>query len=265
MMKKIISLIMTTVLAAGVAFFLNPTEAEAAMPCTYDTINQANAQIAAAQATYAQAQAAEATCKAAFEAVKAEGPSSLNYLAAASAYESARNRTKWAYDQITNAQAFLANIKARETTENDFENAVSALGTLTTLQSSNQDAKNAQDVANSAYAQMKLVQNVIVGYQQQLATSPSLQTQIDALNAQLAVLTADYANKQAIADQKKAAAAAAATAYASASYDKKYIDYMWNRDRYRDDPKCACFDMYTDSYICTHDDCKYMECGCTKD
>ncbi len=264
MTKKIISLMMTTVLAAGFFAVAAPAEAQAALPCTYDTINDANAQIVAAQNAYAAAQAEEAALRAAFEAVKAEGPSSLRYLAAASALESATNRTKWAYDQITNAQAFLANIKQRETVEDDYLNAVSALSVQSTAQASAMDAQSAQEIANMAFAQTKLVENVIAGYKQQLAVSPTLQTQIDALNAQLVALKADYANKQLIADQKKAAAAAAANALSASNYNKKYIDYINNRDKYRGDPKCECFDFYTDSIICTNDDCKYMECGCVK-
>lgn len=259
-MKKLISLILAMTCAAF-AVVAVPTEVDAAFSCTNDTINQANAQIVAAQNAYAAAQADEAACKAAFEAVKAEGPSSLNYQVKANAYTSAINRTKYAYDQITNAKAFLANIQGRATIEDDYLNAVSALGVQGNLQQALSDAQAAQDIANFAAAQIKMVQTQIAGYQQQLAVSPGLQTQIDALNAQLVTLNADYAAKQAVADQKKAAAAAAATAFSGVSYDKKYIDYVWNRERYRDDPKCTCYDLYTDGCHCTQD-CKENSCGC---
>ena len=86
-MKKLISLILAMTCAAF-AVVAVPTEVEAAFSCTNDTINQANAQIVAAQNAYAAAQADEAACKAAFEAVKAEVPSSLNYQVKANAYTS---------------------------------------------------------------------------------------------------------------------------------------------------------------------------------
>lgn len=256
-MKKTISLILATVLCAGAFIAASPAKAEAALPCTYDTISEASAQIIAAENAYAAAKAEENAYKAAFEAVKNQGPSSLAYITAANAYENAVNRTKWVYDQVTNARAFLANIKGREAVEDDYINAVNALSVQGAAQNADMDAKAAQEVANMALSQIQMISNVIAGYQQQLATSPSLQAQIDELNVKLAALKADYASKQAIADQKKAAAAAAASAWAATGYDKKYIDYINNRDKYRDDPKCKCFDFYTDSCHCSEDcDCR---------
>lgn len=257
-MKKTISLILASVLCAGAFFFATPAKTEAALPCTYDTIAEATAQIVAAQNAYAKAQAEEAAYKAAFEAVKNQGPASLEYIVAANAYENAVLRTKWVYDQVTNAQAFLANIKGREAVEDDYQRAVAALPLQGNAQMAEMDAKSAQEIANMALAQIKMVENVIAGYQQQLAVSPSLQTQINDLNTQLVALKADYAQKQLIADQKKAAAATAASAWAASGYDKKYIDYWVNRDKHRNDPRCTCFDFYTDSCHCSED----CDCPC---
>ncbi len=261
-MKKVISLIMATALCAG-AFVLGTTaKAQAALPCTYDTISQASAQVVAAANAYNAAKAEEAAYKAAFEAVKNQGPQSLQYIAAANAYENAINRTKWVYDQLTNAEAFLKNIKGREAVEDDYINAVNALPLQGNAQVTAQSAQAAQEVANMTLGQIQTVKNVIAGYQQQLAVSPSLQTQINELNAQLAVLQADYANKQAIADQKKAEAASAATAWANSGYDKKYIDYWYNRERYAANPQCDCFDFYTGTCHCAKEDCKVNGCYC---
>ena len=69
-MKKMISLVMAGVLCAGALILAVPAKTQAALPCTYDTIDQANAQIAAAQSAYAAALAEEAAYKAAFDAVK---------------------------------------------------------------------------------------------------------------------------------------------------------------------------------------------------
>ncbi|MCR5789714.1 MAG: hypothetical protein K6G83_07480, partial [Lachnospiraceae bacterium] len=46
------------------------TEVKAALPCTYDIINDANSQIAAATAAYEKAKAAEAEALAYFNSVK---------------------------------------------------------------------------------------------------------------------------------------------------------------------------------------------------
>lgn len=260
-MKKVISLVLATVLCAGVFAAAAPTQTRAALPCTYDTINQANAQITAAQNAYAAALADEAAYKAAFEAVKSQGPSSMSYVAAANAYESAVLRTKWAYDQVTNAKAFLANIKGREAVEDDYLRNQAMLPLQVGASAAELDAKSAQEIANTAAAQIAMVNQLIAGYQAQLAVSPSLQNQINELTAKLPAMQADYAAKQAIADQKKAAALTAATTYAAGGYDAKYIDYWKNRDSHRADPVCDCFDYYTNSCHCGGD-CKVDNCHC---
>ncbi|MCR5267226.1 MAG: hypothetical protein K6E16_01735 [Lachnospiraceae bacterium] len=260
-MKKMISLVLATVLCAGALAVGVPTETDAALSCTYDTIDQANAQIVAAQSAYAQALADEAAYKAAFDAVKNEGPASVNYTIAANAYQSAVNRTKWAYDQVTNAQAFLANIKSREVVEDDYLRTVAMLPIKSGISAAELDAKSAQEIANTAAAQIAMVNQLIAGYRQQLAVSPSLQNQINELTAQLPALQADYAAKQAIADQKKAAAAAALSNY-PAGYDAKYIDYWKNRDSHRENPVCDCYDYYTDTCHCSGTDCGVNNCHC---
>lgn len=262
-MKKTLMLIMAGALLAGAIVIAKPVDAKAALPCTYDIINDANAKIVAAQNAYAQAVADEANYKAAFEAVKSQGPSSLAYVQAANAYESAVRRTRYAYDQITNAKTYLANIQGRETVEDDYLNAVASLGTLNNLQAAQQDAKNAQDIANSAAQQIKNIQTAIAGYQQQLATCPSVQAQIDALNVQLVALTADYNNKQAIANQKLAAFQALAAAGGYQGYDAKYINYINNRGKYATVCGCTGVDFYNGTTFCTcGPDCSCNGLGC---
>lgn len=262
-MKKTLMLIMAGALLAGAIVIAKPVDTQAALSCTYDIINDANAKIVAAQNAYNLAVADEANCKAAFEAVKSQGPASLAYVQAANAYESAQNRTRYAYDQITNAKAYLANIRGRETVEDDYLNAVASLGVLNNVQAAEQDAKNAQDIANSAALQIKNIQNAILGYQQQLATCPSVQAQIDALNVQLAALTADYNNKQAVANQKLATFKSLLAAGGYQNYDSKYINYINNRGKFATVGGCTSVDFYNGTTSCKcGPDCSCNNLGC---
>lgn len=260
-MKKTLMLIMAGALLAGAVVIAKPVDAKAAQPCTYDIINDANAKIAAAQNAYNLAVADEANCKAAFEAVKSQGPSSLAYVQAANAYESARNRTAYALGQIQNAQAYLANINGRAAYEDGYLNAIDSLKVLNNVQQAQADAKNAMDIANAVTVQIKNTQTAIAGYQQQLATCPSVQAQIDALNAQLVTLNADYNAKLAVANQKLATYQALAAAGGYQNYDKKYIDAYFNRERYVKACQCLDIDFFTGQAKCTYEICPI--CGRT--
>lgn len=249
-MKKLLMLVMTGALLAGAIIIAKPVDAKAALPCTYDIINDANAKIAAAQNAYDLALLDEANCKAAFEAVKSQGPASLAYVQAANAYENARNRSAYALSQIANAKAYLANINGRAAYEDGYLNAIDSLKVLNNVQQAEMDAKNAMNVANAVTVQIKDVQTAIAGYQQQLATCPSVQAQIDALNVQLAALNADYNNKLAIANQKMAAYQACLAAGGYQSYDKKFIDAYYNRERYVEACPCLNIDFFTGKTGC---------------
>lgn len=269
-MKKSILLILTGALLAGAFIIAKPVDTKAAQPCTYDIINDANAKIASAQNAYNLAVANEANCKAAFEAVKNQGPASLAYVQAANAYENARNQTAYALSVVANAQAYLANINGRAAYEDGYLGAIDALHVLNNVQQAQQDAKNALDIANAVAVQMKDIQTAINGYKQQLATCPSVQSQIDALNAQLAALQADYNNKLAIANQKAAAYQTLVAAGGYQNYDKKYIDAYYNRERYVEASKCMDIDFFTGVVKCScgkdcrcDSTCTYcLNCGC---
>lgn len=262
-MKKVLTLALSGILLAGAIIIAKPVETEAAYSCTYDIINDANAKIAAAQNSLALAQAEEARCRAAFEAVKSQGPSSLAYVQAAAAVENAVNQKNYAAGQVQNAQAYLANIKGREAEEDALLNSIDALGVLNKVQAAQADANGAQEIANAALIQVKNTQNAIAGYQQQLATCPSVQAQIDALNVQLAAQTADYNNKQAIANQKLATYQALVAAGGYQGYTPKYINAYYNRERSTGIEHCKCYDWYNGTCNCSVD-CDCGESCCEK-
>ena len=256
-MKRFISLILTGALLAGVIITANPVQAQAAYSCTYDIINDANSKIAQAQQNYALAQAEEANYKVAFEAVKSLGPSSLAYLQAAAAYESAMNRTKYAAGQIANAQAYLANIKGREAYEDNLLTSIDLLHGVNNLQLAKSEADGAQEIANAVIAQINNTKTAIAGYQQQLATCPSVQAQLDALNVQLASLIADYNSKQAVANQKLAAYQAILASGAGAGYTQKYIDAYYNYERNVEiNHDVTKFDFYTNTHVAPNCPCE---------
>lgn len=255
-MKKVLTLVLSGILLAGAIIIAKPVETEAAYSCTYDIINDANAKIVAAQNNLSLAQAEEARCRAAFEAVKSQGPSSLAYVQAAAAVENAVNQKNYAAGQVQNAQAYLANIKGREAEEDALLNSIDALGVLNNVQAAQAAAKGAQEIANAALVQVKNTQTAIAGYQQQLDICPSVQAQIDALNVQLVAQTADYNNKQAIANQKLATFQTLVAAGGYQGYTPKYIDAYHKREKEINTYHCQNYDWYTGTCSSSED------CGC---
>lgn len=241
-MKKILAMLVTSALCFGAVLTFGATEAKAAAPCSIDTINVANAQIANAQNAYLAAVAAENAALANLNAVKAAGGSQLDITVAANAYTTAQNATRWYLDQVNNAKAFLANISARADFETDLMNSIEAGKVLTNLQAVKAEADGAANIAAAAGDQIKATQNAILGYQQMLATCPSVQAQIDALTTQLAAQQADYAAKKATADQKMAVYQAAVAAGGYQAYDQAVIDRWYHRDNVRDQhlTNCPC-------------------------
>ncbi len=202
MIKKVVMGMMGAMLA-GFLFFASTQDVNAALYCTYDTINAANADIASATAGYEAAKADEAAKFAAFNAIKANpAHSQLEYEQAAYAYNNAKNVSRWWLTKVNNANAYLKNIKSREAFEDKFAANRAALSDLTKLQAAKTDADSAASIANGAAVQVANVEKALAGYQSQVAAIPSYQAQVDALTAQLAALKADYAAKAAVAAEK---------------------------------------------------------------
>lgn len=240
-MKKLLSLALATVMLAGVMVVAEPVAVKAAAPCSIDIINNANAQIASAQNAYAAAQVREAEALAKLNAVKAGG-SQLEIEMAAAAYTTAQNATHWYLDQLNNAKLYLTNITNRANQETAIEVAFEQVKSLSGMQSSKLEADSALAVANNVLMQIQQAQNAIAGYQQMLATCPSVQTQIDALNAQIAAFQVDYNAKKAIADAKMAAFQGAVATGGYEGYTPAMIDYWKHRDEVRDRhlTNCSC-------------------------
>ena len=93
MIKRVFQ-ILTSLAAAGFVLLASGIVAKAALPCTYDIINDANANIAAAQAAYDAAKADEAAKLVVFNAVMADNlHSQLAYEQAAADYTNAVNKS----------------------------------------------------------------------------------------------------------------------------------------------------------------------------
>ncbi len=227
---------------AGLLSLVSVSETRAALPCTYDIIDDANGNIAAASANYEMAKLAEAEALAAFNAVKNDpAHSQLEYEAVALRYSTAVNQSRWSLDQLNNAKAFLKNITQRAAFEDRFAANRTALADLNTLAAAKMDMEGAANIAASAAKQIEDVERAIAGYTAQLAVSPSLQTIIDALNVQLAVLRADYASKLQTAGEKAALYEQYQKTLTYDNYSSGFEDYQYNREMQRDntdwDPK----------------------------
>ena len=235
-MKKI-TMGICGIVIAGLFSIGSFTEVRAALPCTYDIIDDANGDIAGASANYERAKAAEAEALAAFNAVKNNpAHSQLEYVAASLNYSNAVNESKWRLDQLNNAKAYLKNITDRAVFEDRFAANRTALSDLTMLSAAKSEMEGAANIASAAAKQIEDVERAIAGYSSQLATSPSLQTMIDTLNAQLAILKADYAAKVQTAKEKAALFETYQKTLNYGSYSSGFEDYQYNREIQRDNP-----------------------------
>ncbi len=233
-MKKITMGICGIVIAGLFALGIS-VEAKAALPCTYDIIDDANGDISVASANYEKAKLAEAQALATFNAVKNDpAHSQLEYEAASLAYSNAVNESKWRLDQLNNAKAYLKNITERAAFEDRFAANRAALADLNKLSAAKADADGAANIASAAAKQIEDVEKAIAGYSSQLATSPSVQPLIDALNAQLPILKADYAAKQQAAKEKAALFETYQKTLNYQSYSVGFEDYQYNREIQRD-------------------------------
>ncbi len=240
MMKKI-----TTILAAvaimAAAVIANPAETKAAYSCSIDTINAANAQIAAATLNYQAAQATEAAALAKLNTLRATGASELEIATASLAYEQAKNATHWQLDQVNNAKAYLTNITNRANQETALQESYAQLANLTKMQNAKLEADSAQAVAVGVAQQIANIQNTINALKTIVATNPAVyQAQIDALNVQLKALQNELAAKQAIANQKLAVYNQAVAADHYDQYTSFWIDYWNHRDAVREHPNLNC-------------------------
>ena len=168
MIKKVIMAV-SAVCAAGVLLLASAVDAKAALPSTYDIINDANAQIAYNEQMYAAAKASEAELLAVFNAVKANpAHSQLEYEQAAYNYTNAVNTSQWWLTGLNNAKAYLKNISDRGAFEDKFFANKAALADLTTLRASKTDADGYANIANGVAAQIADVEKAIASYQAQL-------------------------------------------------------------------------------------------------
>jgi len=242
-MKNKLTMLLAAVLTVCTVITVAPTDVKAMAPCSQDIINAANAQIAATTAQYQAAQQAEAAALANLNAVKAAGASQLEITVAANAYTTAQQVTHWNLDQVNNAKLYLKNITDRANIETAIEQSLDQLHNLTNMQASKQEADNAQALANATALRIAEVNKAIAGYQQAVLTTPSLQPQIDQLNAQLVVLQNQLAAQQAVASQKAAAYQNAVAADHYDQYDVNVLNYYWARENSRNHSACCTCDL----------------------
>ena len=201
-----------------------------ALPCTVMYLEQAKAQQTSAQAEVNTARQQLTAKQNALNALKASGiTSGMEYINAVNEMETAQRNVEMKLSALTNANNFLKDCQEKYTVEDNASKAVDALKSVNAVQAAELKYKTAQEVANTAAAQVAATEKAIAGYKSQLATSPSVQSQIDSLTTQLATLKADYAAKQATADSLKLGFASSLNSN-YASYSKTPIDYIYNRD-----------------------------------
>lgn len=204
-MKKL--LIAVTGVCFGAVLFLAVPQKAYAYPCTIDLINEAKAQKNVADAELLAAKANQAAADQAVIALKASGASHLELQKAYDNASIAANLVRAAVDKVNNAQAFIDNATKRLATEDEYEANVVKWGNQVKIAEAKHEATYAKQVSDYAAAVIAITKLDIASRKAQLATSPSMQGQIDLLTASLPALEADAAAKLAIANEKAAVVA----------------------------------------------------------
>ncbi len=235
MIKKVI-MFASSAMLAGVLFTASSVDVKAALPCTYDIINDANAQIAKAEAGYAAAKTDENAKLATFNAVKADPAHSLlAYQQAAADYTNAVNVSQWWLTQIGFAKTYLNNITDRGAFEDKFWANRAAIENQTIIKASKQDLDSAKGILNGTAQQIADVEKAIAGYQTMVAAGyTTMQPQIDSLVLKLNSLKADY-EKQAAKVSALNAAFETNLATLNAQFDLNFDNYQHQREWQRED------------------------------
>ena len=220
-------------LAAALTFGSPETVRADALPCTVTYLNQAKEMQAAATTELNAAKAVLADKQAKLNTFTSAGINSgSDYLNAVSELQAAQGQVEIMLSRLNDANNYVKDCESKYTVEDNADKSYTALQDVNSLQAAKLAYDNAQNIATAALTVVNNTKAAIAGYQVQLATSPAVQAQIDALNVQLNAQIADYNNKQAVADQKKAVYASALNTN-WASYDKKPIEYIYIRDDMR--------------------------------
>jgi flagellar biosynthesis chaperone FliJ len=224
-----------TICAAAVMGLAAPKVVKAdALPCTVEYLNQARTAQSNATAELAAARAELADIQARVDAFVASGDTaSSDYFNAATALLAAKGKVEQKQQELSSANSFVKDCESTYIVEDRADKAFKALQSVNLVGSSKLEYDNAVEMCNNAARAVEDTRAAIAGYQAQLATSPSVQAQIDALNSQLASLEADLNQKAAVVDQKKAAFAGSLNSNYT-EYDKSALDYIFNRGNMRD-------------------------------
>lgn len=224
-----------TICAAAVMGLAAPRTVKAdALPCTVEYLNQARSAQANANAELAAAKAELAEVQARVDALTASGnTASQEYFDASTALLAAKGKVETKQQELSSANSFVSDCESKYIVEDRADKAFQALQSVNLVGSSKLEYDNAVEMCNNAAKALEDTKAAIAGYQAQLATSPSVQAQIDALNGQLAVLEAEVNQKAAAVEQKKSAFAGSLNSNYK-EYDKSAIEYIYNRDDMRD-------------------------------
>lgn len=220
--------------AAGLAM-ATPASVYAMAPCTAVTIEEATAQKSEYVARLSAAQADLAVMRQNVEILKAQGADGLSMLQATNAVTNQENVVRWLTDQVNNAQAFIDNATNKGDVETKNKANLGYLAELNTLQNAKMDAENKANIASAAYTNVENLKKALAGYQAMLATSPSVQTQIDEVSAKLSEAEADYAAKKAALDAANATFSSDFNTLNWASYDANFMNYVANRYDHNDE------------------------------
>lgn len=236
-MNKKLVMVLSSLFVSVVTMVLSSVSVEAAyLPCTYDIIRDANGNITNAAELNEKAKADIEAAKVNLATLKASGTASeLEILQASDAVTNAVNMQRWCQDQLNNYNEYLKNITDRGKFEEKFWENKAALNDIATLQKDKLNSDTSKDIANATLAQIRDIENIIAGYKNQLGSCPSLQAQIDELNAKLVNLKAQYASQVATVDANAGTLTSDIANLNYKAYDSEFEIYQYQREFYRSD------------------------------
>ena len=196
-MKKGLSILAGTVLAAAMMIVAPATVKAEGMPCTEATLQQFQANLAVAKQELAQAQAAKAQADANVVALRAQGVEGLQLLQATDAATNAANIVNAYQYKVTLAEQSVGNIASRGATEQYYLDMEAKWKNRANLDSIKTQLEGQNQITSAALEQLRMLQGELAKQQNNAASNPALAANVTAMQAQVAAAEAAYNAAQA--------------------------------------------------------------------
>jgi len=199
-MKKFLGLLLGMVAAAAI-IAATPADVKAeGMPCTEATLQQFQNNLAIAKQELAQAEALKAQADAAVEALKAQGVTGLELQQATDAAFNAGNVVNAYKSKVANCEVSVSAITGRGAVEQYYLDLKAKWADRATLDSTKVQLDGANQITAAAFEQLNTLKTALTNQMANAASNPALQSNVTAMQAQVAAAEQDYLAKKATSD-----------------------------------------------------------------